>query len=304
MWLFKLTLLVFIGLFTFAAFSNASQVSGIYVQKYDGGLLFMQIVITPDGRATGRGEFVMVLSDGKLGDKSFELEGSIDGNQISLKSNVIRGERITFSGTVDGDTLNLITKEGQFNLLRSDLNSFVLEKSKLEASAAAIADANQKAKFEAKSKEYLDKVSSEGRNLEIKISKLSQVESKAENFLKQTRQKRNSIVKQIEILKAKIPFVSAYDGGAMEANIGAMMADMGALRSQFDANIFEWVGVYDELQTSLKSFKSSCDKWVTNYSPTLPPRCNSFQTYFASYQSSRANMRYRFKDAEMMFAFN
>ena len=302
--LFKLTLLVFIGLFTFAAFSNASSVSGIYVQKFKNGVVFVQIVVTPDGKVAGRGESVFVLADGKLKKRSFPLEGSIDGNQISLKSNEIFGLGQALSGTVDGETLRLTSDNGQMNLVKSDLDTFAQEKSKLAASGAAIVGANQEAKFQAEAKDYLDKISSDGKNLEIKISKLSQVESKGENFLKQIRQRRNLIVEQIELLRTKIPLVSAYDGGAMEANIGALMAELGALRSQFDANIFEWVGVYDELQTSLKSFKSRCDRWVENYSSTLPPRCNSFQTYFASYQSSRANMHNKYNKAAKMFVFN
>lgn len=293
-----------IALITLASYSSASSVSGIYVQKFKNAVVFIQIVVTPDGKVAGRGESIFVLADGKLKKRSFPLEGSIDGNQISLKSNEIFGLGQALSGTVDGETLRLTSDNGQMNLVKSDLDTFAQEKSKLAASGAAVVSANQEAKIQAEAKGYLDKISSDGKNLEIKISKLSQVESKGENFLKQIRQRRNLVVEQIEFLRTRIPLVSAYDGGVMEANIGALMADLGALRSQFEANILEWVGVYDELQTSLKSFKSSCDRWVANYSPTLPPRCNSFQTYFASYESSRANMKHRFKDAEMMFAFN
>lgn len=302
--LFRQILFACIALITLASYSNASSVSGIYVQKFKNAVVFIQIVVTPDGKVAGRGESVFVLADGKLKKRSFPLEGSIDGNQISLKSNEIFGLGQALSGTVDGETLRLTSDNGQMNLVKSDLDTFAQEKSKLAASGAAIVSANQEAKFQAEAKDYLDKLSSDGKNLEIKISKLSQVESKGENFLMQIRQRRNLIVAQIESLRTKIPLVSAYDGGVMEANIGALMADLGALRSQFDADIYKLAAVYDELQTSLKSFKSSCDKWVSKYSPTLPSECNNYQSHLATYQSSRANMRYKFNEAGKMFAFN
>ena len=170
------------------------------MQKTNNAILFIQIVKTPDGKVSGRGEVVSVLSEGNVKDESFPLEGSIDDNQISLKSNVFLGWGPTLSGTVDGEMLILVSETGQWKLFKSDLNSFAQEKSKLASTGAAILNANQKAKQKADVEGYVDRLISDGQSLEVNLSKLPQLESEADNFISQTRQKRDKIVRQIKVL--------------------------------------------------------------------------------------------------------
>lgn len=308
MGLFRQILFACIALITLASYSNASSVSGIYVQKFDGAIMFMQLIITPDSRVSGRGEFITMFPDGSLKNKSFSLEGDIDGNQISLKPSGILGLRLIFSGTVDGETLRLISDDGQMTLLKSDLDTFAQEKSKLAARGAAIATANKEAKFQAEAKDYLKKLTSEGQSLEDNLAKLPQAESDADKFIAQIKLRRDSIVNQIKILRAKIPLVSAIDGGVIGADIGGLQANLWGLKFEFDNNnrshVRFGVDAYRKFRTSLENFKSHCDEWVSKYSPTLPPQCRDFQTYQANYKSSAANMNNKFSKASKMFVFD
>jgi hypothetical protein len=132
-----------IGLVAITAHFNAKSISGIYVQKFSNGLEFIQIVATKDGKVAGRGESVILEVDGKLTDNSFALDGSTDGYQISLKSNLIFGFGFTYSGTADGTSLRLISDDGPLHLFKSDLDTFATEKISLQARGQSIASARQ-----------------------------------------------------------------------------------------------------------------------------------------------------------------
>lgn len=62
--------------------ANSNSVSGVYVQKFADGILFIQIVKSPDGKVSGRVEVVSMQPSGILKDRSYSLDGTIDGNQI------------------------------------------------------------------------------------------------------------------------------------------------------------------------------------------------------------------------------
>jgi hypothetical protein len=138
-----------------AGCSDTGQVSGVYVHKSDNELLFVQIVKTDDGILTGRGETVAVMADGSLKDESFPLEGSVDGTQLSLKSNVFLGLGPSFSGAVSGNTLTLVSDGGQTVLKRTTLEDFTLQKNNLSDAAKSIVATNERVKNQATQQSYL-----------------------------------------------------------------------------------------------------------------------------------------------------
>jgi hypothetical protein len=232
------------------------------------------------------------------------LEGSIDGNQISLKSNEIFGLGQALSGTVDGETLRLVSDNGQMILLRSNLDTFAQEESRLAASGAAIVTANEEAKYQAEAKDYLNRLTSYGQSLEADVSKLPQVESDADNFIKQTIKRRDNIVDQIKAHRAKLQFVSSNDVGEIESIIWGLISELEGLKSEFDANNHFAAIAYDKIQSNLENFKSNCDSWLAKNPSNSPLQCKNYPTYLASYQSSRANVKYRYREAGKMFVFN
>lgn len=293
-----------IGNIFLAAFSYANPVSGIYIQEFKNAVVFIQIVATPEGKVSGGGEFVLMLPDGSLKDKSFSLEGSLDGDQITLRFNAIFGLGSTLSGTVDGGALRLVSENGQMILLKSDLDTFAQEKSKLAAIGADIVIANKAAKYQAEARDSFDRLTSEGKSLEVNLSKLPQAESDADKFIKQTKQRRDDIVSKIKLLRAKLQFASSDDVGEVESIIGGLISELGGLKSEFEANMHFGAIDYDKLQSRLNNFKSHCDQWMAKYSSTLPLQCKNFQTYVVSYKSSWANMNQKYNEAEKMFVFN
>jgi hypothetical protein len=64
--LFRQILLACIAIITLASYSNASAVSGIYIQKFSNAVMFIQIVVTLDGKISGRSASVFLQPDGKL----------------------------------------------------------------------------------------------------------------------------------------------------------------------------------------------------------------------------------------------
>ena len=212
--------------------------------------------------------------------------------------------RYTFSGTVDGESLRLISDNSQMTLLKSDLDAFAQEKSKLAAIGSAIATANEEAKYQAEARGFFDSLISEGKSIEGNLAKLPKAETDADNFIAKTRQRRDAIVNRIKALRTKLQFVSLNDVGEIKSIIGGLSSELGGIGSEYGASIHFSVIEYDKLQTDLKNFKSHCDQWSAKYRSTLPLQCKSFQTYLMNYQSSRGKMKQKYDAAGNMFILN
>jgi hypothetical protein len=279
--------------------SIADPASGVYLQQTDNDVLFIQIVKSPDGKVAGRGEAITLLSDGKLKDESFPLEGIIDGNQISLKSNIILGWGPSLSGTVDGESLILLTGSGQLNLHKSDLGNFNKEKLRLQKIGDAIEQTNRKKIDEAAARKYAESILAEDKLLRERSNQLPQLEAQADMFILQTETKRNDIVSQLSDLEAKFRNVTSDDLSDLNYRFDNLKSDMSDLLSEFRNNLNSGVTNYNEFKVGLDNFNIDCEKWADFHSPSKPNVCVNYQTYLSEYLTSRTTMKKKYDDAAL-----
>ena len=281
-----------------AGCSDAGNISGVYVRESDNQLMFVQIVKTDDGRVTGRSETVTMMDDGSIKDESFPLEGSIDGAQLSLKSNVIFGMGPSFSGTVSGNALTIVGDGGQAVLRRTTLEKFTRQKNDLSALAKTTLASNERAKSESERKAYLKLLGDDGDELEAKLPQaFPLLDQKVDAILSNLQTRHDVISGNIKKLKARWLITPSDEKGSVEGDIQAQEGDMQALAGDFDARVSDVRGFYDQLETAVTEFKNKCEKAASMAYVPLPPQCANAQNYISQYQTSRAATKAKFDAA-------
>ena len=115
-------LLIVCSLLASASPAFADGASGTYVGKAVNGAFLVQIVVTSDGRLTGRYEQILLQPDGKLEDTNAAITGAVDGQTVvvTIKPNEFLAGSLTASGTLEGRILHL-TGGGNGNTLMLNL---------------------------------------------------------------------------------------------------------------------------------------------------------------------------------------
>lgn len=281
-----------------AGCSQADPMSGVYMQKRGNSLLMIQIVKTPDGKITGRGEAVSVDEDGSLKDDAFPLEGGADGAQLSLKSNVFLGLGQSFSGNLSGNTLHIVTDAGQADLSRSDLNGFTNAKSGLQGVARATLAANQRAKDDADEKTFLTSLANDGAKIDAGIpANFAVIEEASDRFIAGIQSQHDTIVNNVKKLKAKWFITPSDDKGSVEGDIQSQEGDMQSLQGDYEAKINDIRQGYDTVEAGLDRFKSNCQKGTTMSAAPVPAQCAKADTYLSLYAASRARLKAKYENA-------
>ena len=308
----KVAILALAALAISATLADANPVSGVYFEKTSDGIVMMQIVVTPDGKVAGQVEITSLSSSGSVEDHTFPLEGSLDGSQISLKSNVIFGWGRVFGGIADGNTLHLTVNNGQFDLSKSDFNTFSREKTKLVDVGNAIFNANEKvknanialaekAKIQSEKNDFTDKINSEAIALELNISKLQNFEQDADKSISNTKAKRDSIIAQIKQLRQNI---STDDGGETDIDINYLTDTLRELKSDFRVNLEEGRSTYDQLLAMLERFRSDCAEGTSKYSLSLSNKCEKISDWMDLYENSRARIGAKYDEGSKLFVLD
>ncbi|WP_155847913.1 hypothetical protein [Asticcacaulis benevestitus] len=280
------------------ACSNSGKISGVYVRESDNQLLFVQIVKTDDGKLTGRSETVAILADGSIKDESFPLEGSADGMQLSLKTNVLFGMGPSFSGTISGNALTIVGDGGQAVLKRTTLEKFTRQKNSLSAAAKGIVATKDRAKNEADKQAFLKNLADDGDELETKLPQVfERLHQNVQAVLERTQKRHDAIAGNLKKLRAKRLIASPDDKISIEGDIQSEVGDMQSLASDYDATVSEVRNSYDELEAVVNSFKANCEKASSlGYAP-LPVQCADAQSYIAKYKKTRAIVKDQFETA-------
>lgn len=84
------------------------DISGTYLATDQNGIVWLQLVRTPDNHLTGQFALSILKPDGKIDRNSVSLTGAVDGENVSLSGSGLFGLQSTaLSGTLNGDTLTL-----------------------------------------------------------------------------------------------------------------------------------------------------------------------------------------------------
>ena len=127
------TAIVAAGLLT--ASCGRPDISGIYVEKEDRAVLFVQLVQDKDDKLSGRIELATIGNDGEVTRQEAPETGSVSGHDIILQPVSFWYGGAAMSGTIASDTLTL-TRNG---------NIVTATRSTLAEYQQAVADLNQKA---------------------------------------------------------------------------------------------------------------------------------------------------------------
>lgn len=280
------------------ACSNSGKISGVYVRESDNQLLFVQIVKTDDGKLTGRSQTVAILADGSIKDESFPLEGSADGMQLSLKSNVLFGMGPSFGGTISGNALTIVGDGGQAVLKRTTLEKFTRQKNDLFAVAKGIVATKGRAKDEADKQAFLKNLADDGDELETKLPQVFELlHQNVQAILERTQKRHDAIAGNIKKLRAKWLIASPDDKISIKGDIQSEEGDMQSLASDYDATVSEVRNSYDELEAVVNAFKANCEQASSSGYAPLPVQCADAQSYIAKYKKTRAIVKDQFETA-------
>ena len=116
------------------------DISGTYLATDQNGIVWLQLVRTPDNHLTGQFALSILKPDGKIDRNSVSLTGAVDGENVSLSGSGLFGLQSTaLSGTLNGDTLTLTGPQAQpFVLKRSSMNDYQAQMSALDSRAQTI----------------------------------------------------------------------------------------------------------------------------------------------------------------------
>jgi len=157
-----------LGLITALAGCGPKSISGGYLGKSPGTVVWLQLVETPDKHITGQLNTTSIDKNGKLLYITAPVTGAVDGESISLsfRRDALLAATVQLAGTVNGDTLNLRggpTGE-EVILHRAKDDELTAEKQELAAQSqrflAAKAEAAQRADAARREKQQLDEVRS------------------------------------------------------------------------------------------------------------------------------------------------
>lgn len=153
------------------------SVSGGYIAKSPGTVVWLQLVETPDKHITGQVNTASIDKSGQLVHATAPVSGAVDGEAISLsfKRDALLAATVQLAGTVDGDTLHL--RGGQtgdeVTLRRAKDDEFAAGKQELAEQSqrlvAAKADAAQRAETARREMQELDEV----RNLTHTVNRMN-----------------------------------------------------------------------------------------------------------------------------------
>ncbi|WP_162634340.1 hypothetical protein [Ralstonia sp. GX3-BWBA] len=157
-----------LGLLTVLTGCGPKSVSGGYLGKTPGTVVWLQLVETPDKHITGQLNTSTIDKDGKLLYITAPVTGAVDGQSISLsvKRDVLLAATVQLGGTVNGDTLNLRggPTGDEVILHRAKDDEFAADKQELAEQSqrflAAKAEAEQRAETARREKQQLDEVRS------------------------------------------------------------------------------------------------------------------------------------------------
>lgn len=290
-------LLLFLAMVILVACSANNSITGVYLGKMRDSMILVQLIATPDGKISGRGEIVSVLTSGEIRNASFPLTGSVDEGQIILKVDLLLGIGKTIGGTFDENTLHLISENSSFDLTRGDLKAFEQEKQKLLQAGKAIVLESQQNKIQLEARDFQQKLESEGKSIEVTISQLPNLERGADILISQTKLKRDSLVSEIKKLIAKLP----SDDGSIEYKVDNLDSDLYDLKNDLVANMNNGSTKYSSLRSELEDFKAQCEIGTSQYKLALPSQCIDYQQLSDSFVSSRTTMRTKYDDANKMF---
>lgn len=166
-----------LGLLTALTGCGAKSISGSYIAKSPGTVVWLQLVETPDKHITGQVNTASIDKDGQLVYVTAPVTGAVDGESISLsfKRDALLAATMQLAGTVDGDTLHL--RGGQTGdeatLRRAKDVEFAAGKQELAEQSqqllAAKADDAQRAETAGREKQQLDEV----RNLTQSVNRMN-----------------------------------------------------------------------------------------------------------------------------------
>jgi hypothetical protein len=125
---------------------SGKDITGAYTTKLDGDIFLIHLIKSDDGKITGRAEMAVVSNkgDGELTVRSYDLVGTTDGSQISLKSGsedsdfgayFLKSLDKSYSGEIKGNKLTVVGSRGQILLKRSSIDTYTKQKARLAAYA-------------------------------------------------------------------------------------------------------------------------------------------------------------------------
>jgi hypothetical protein len=102
------------------------DVSGSYLAADDGGVMWVQLVRTPDDHVAGQLVLTTLGADGKIEHKDESLTGAVNGENVTLIGGGFAGlGTATLSGTFDGSSLTLTgANAASFTLKRASLADY------------------------------------------------------------------------------------------------------------------------------------------------------------------------------------
>jgi hypothetical protein len=115
------------------------DVSGKYLGKFSNGILWLQLVRTPDDRLTGQVETAVLQPDGKIERTNVAVAGAVNGSDVTLTARSLGIQVLSLSGAFEGNKLRLTGGQPSPLLLeRSDLNEYSREAKSLDARSQRI----------------------------------------------------------------------------------------------------------------------------------------------------------------------
>lgn len=219
------------------------NVSGSYIAKPPGTVVWLQLVETPDKHLTGQLDTASIDKSGKLVYLNAPVSGAINGESISIsfKPQALLASSVQLAGTFSGDILTLRggPTGDAVTLHRANDDEFAKGRQELVEQSqrllAAKADADQRAQTERQQKERLEMV----RDLERRIKRINaELPARVERLLKMENtyvsitQKMRGLVQRQQVLAgnsgadvARSQIVVALNQGLVDSNQAHIIAN-------------------------------------------------------------------------------